>query len=139
MSIHWRERDWSPLREVVTNEEPTVRDTLEACGLLKFFECPLVRAQDFLLPFLIRMWSSDLYCFMVWGEQLAFIAVEDVYFLIELPFQGTPLPAELVVPGDGQLVVLGQRYCMRENFMSGFVVSIGAMETLVHRCMTSML
>jgi hypothetical protein len=40
MSIHWRERDWSLLREAVTNEEPTVHDTLAACGLLKFFECP---------------------------------------------------------------------------------------------------
>jgi hypothetical protein len=32
MPVHWRERDWSQLREVVTIEEPTVRATLEACG-----------------------------------------------------------------------------------------------------------
>jgi hypothetical protein len=60
MSVHWRERDWSRLREAVRDEEPTVRDTLAACGLLKFFECSLVRAQEYLLQFLIRMWSPDL-------------------------------------------------------------------------------
>jgi hypothetical protein len=49
MSIHWRERDWSQLRQVMTNEEPGVHDTLAACGLLKFFECPLIRAQEYLL------------------------------------------------------------------------------------------
>jgi hypothetical protein len=122
----------------MTNEEPTVRDTLAACGLLKFFECPLVQAQEYLLQFLIQMWSLDLHCFMVQGEKLAFTAVEDVYFLTGLPFRGTPLPTEPVVPGDGQLVTLGRRYCMRDDFMSGSVVSIGAMDALVHRCVAAM-
>jgi len=45
MLVHWRERDWSHLWEAVTNEEMTIRDTLVACGLLKFFECPLIRDQ----------------------------------------------------------------------------------------------
>ena len=35
------------------------------------------------------MWSLDLHCFMVQGEQIAFTAVEDIYFLIGLPFRGT--------------------------------------------------
>jgi hypothetical protein len=120
-------------------EEPGVHATLAACGLLKFFECPLIRAQEYLLQFLIRMWSLDLHCFMVRGEQLAFTAVEDVYFLTGLPFRGTPLPAEPVLPGDVQLATLGQRYCSRENFMSGSVVSIGAMDALVHHCVAAMI
>jgi hypothetical protein len=99
MSVHWRERDWSQLRDVVAIEELGVRATLAACGLLKFFECPLIWAQEYLLQFMIQMWSLDLHCFMVWGEQIAFTAVEDVYFLTGLPFQGTPLPAEPVLPG----------------------------------------
>jgi hypothetical protein len=75
---------------------------------------------------------------MVWGEQLTFTAVEDIYFLMGLPFRGTPLPTEPVVLADGQLVVLGQRYSMRENFMSGSVVSIGVMDALVHHCVAAM-
>jgi hypothetical protein len=101
MLIHWRERDWSLLREAVTNEELTIRDTLAACGLLKFFECPLIRAQEYLLQFLIQMWILDLHYFMVRGEQLAFTTVEDIYFLSRLPFQGSPLLTEPIVPRDG--------------------------------------
>jgi hypothetical protein len=107
MSVHWRERDWSQLRDVVAIEEPGVHATLAACGLLKFFECPLIRAQEYLLQFLIRMWSPDLHCFMVRGEQIAFTAVEDIYFLTGLPFRGTPLPAEPVLPADVSVSYLG--------------------------------
>jgi hypothetical protein len=53
------------------------------------------------------MWSPDLHCFMVRGEQIAFTAVEDVYFLTGLPFRGTPLPAEPVLPGDVAVSYLG--------------------------------
>jgi hypothetical protein len=92
-------------------EEPGIRVTLVACGLLKFFECPLIWVQEYLLHFLIRMWSLDLHCFIVWGEQIPFAAVEDLYFLTGLPFQGMPLPAELVLPRDMLLATVGWRYC----------------------------
>jgi hypothetical protein len=49
-------------------EEPGVHATLEAYGLLKFFEYPLIRVQEYLLQFLIHMWSQDLHCFIVRGE-----------------------------------------------------------------------
>jgi hypothetical protein len=107
MSVHWREWDWSQLRDVMAIEEPGVHATLVAYGLQKFFECPLIRAQEYLLQFLIGMWRSDLHCFMVQGEQLAFTVVEDVYFLTGLPFRGTPLPMEPVLPADMQLATLG--------------------------------
>jgi hypothetical protein len=68
-----------------------VHGALAACGLLKFFECPLLRAQEYLLQFLISMWSPELQCFIVHGEHLAFSAEEDVYFLTGLPFRGTLL------------------------------------------------
>jgi hypothetical protein len=115
-----------------------VRDTLATCGLLKFFECPLIWAQEYLLQFLIRMWSLDLYFFMVRGEHLAFTTVEDVYFLTRLPFQGTPLLVEPVLRGDGQLATLGQIYYTRDDFMSGYMVSVGAMDVLVHHYVAAM-
>jgi hypothetical protein len=40
----WRERDRSQLRDAVAIEGLGVRATLAACGLLKFFECPLIWA-----------------------------------------------------------------------------------------------
>jgi hypothetical protein len=43
MPVGWRERDWSQLRDVVVIEDLGVHVTLAACGLLKFFECPLIQ------------------------------------------------------------------------------------------------
>jgi hypothetical protein len=49
MPVGWRERDWSQLRDAVAIEDPGVRATLASRGLLKFFECLLIRAQEYLL------------------------------------------------------------------------------------------
>jgi hypothetical protein len=53
MAVRWRERDWSQLRYAVANGGPEVRATLATCGLLKFFECPLIQTQEYLLQFLL--------------------------------------------------------------------------------------
>jgi hypothetical protein len=123
----------------VAIEELGVCATLAACGLLKFFEFLSIRAQEYLLQFIIQMWSPDLHYFMVQGEQIAFTAVEDIYFLTGLPFQGMPLPAEPVLPVNVLLATLGQRYYSRENYMSGSIVSIRAMDALVHCCIATMI
>jgi hypothetical protein len=59
MEVRWCERDWEPLREVVAEARSAVRASLAASGLLKFFECPLIQAQEYLLQFLIEMWSPE--------------------------------------------------------------------------------
>jgi hypothetical protein len=123
----------------VAIEEPGVRATLAACGLLKLFECPLIRVQEYLIQFLIRMWSLDLHFFMVQGEQIAFTTVDDVYFLTGLPFQGMPLPTKPLLPADVVLATLGWRYCSRENFMLGSVVSIRVMDSLAHCYVAAMI
>jgi hypothetical protein len=85
------------------------------------------------------MRSLELHCFLVRGEKIPFTAVEDVYFLTGLPFQGTPLPAEPVLSRETALVTIGRRYCSGENFMSGTVVSISAIDSLAHRCIAMMI
>jgi hypothetical protein len=85
------------------------------------------------------MWSPELHCFLVRGEHSPFTAVEDVYFLTGIPFRGVPLLAEPVLPRDLTLVIVGQRYCSSPNFMSGMVVSIGSIDSLVHRCIATMI
>ena len=62
-----------------------------------------------------------------------------MYFLTGLPFWGMLLPREPVLPGDRQLATLGQRYYLRENFMSGSIVSIRVMDALVHHCVATMM
>jgi hypothetical protein len=139
MPVGWRERDWSQLRDIVAIEGPGVCATLAARGLLKLFECPLIRAQEYLLQFLIQMWSPELHCFLVRGEKIPFTAVEDVYFLTGLPFRGTPLPTEPVLPRGTQLETIGRRYCSGRNFMSKTVVSIVSIDSLAHHCIATMI
>jgi hypothetical protein len=121
MDVRWRERDWEPLREAVAEARPAVRASLAASGLLKFFECPLIRAQEYLLQFLIEMWSPEQHCFLVRGEQVAFTAVEDIYFLTGLPFRGTPLSAVPMLPRDTDLAEVAERYCSGEHYMTGVI------------------
>jgi hypothetical protein len=139
MPICWQERDWSQLRDVVAIEEPGVHATLAAYGLLKFFECPLIQAHEYILQLLIQMWNSDLHCFIVRGEQIPFTTVEDVYFLMGLPFRGTPLPVEPVLPRDTPLVMVRRRYCSGLNNIFDTVLIIGAMDALAHRCIGTMI
>jgi hypothetical protein len=42
MPVGWRDQNWSQLRDAMAIEEPRVRATLAACGLFKFFKCPLI-------------------------------------------------------------------------------------------------
>jgi hypothetical protein len=143
MDVRWHERDWTPLREAVVNapqeDRVAVRAALATGGLLKFFDCSLLRAQEYLLQFLIEMWSPDRHCFLVRGEQIAFTAVEDVYFLTGLPFRGTPLPAVPVLPRDVQLCTIAEQYCSGEDYMIGTSVRISGIDVLLHRCIAAMI
>jgi len=65
--------------------------------------------------------------------------VEDIYFLTGLPFQGTLLPTEPVLPRGTQLQEVTERYCLGENYMSGIVVSINGIDLMLHRCIAAMI
>jgi hypothetical protein len=139
MDVRWRERDWELLREEVAEARPAVRATLAASGLLKFFECPLLRAQEHLLHFLIEMWSPRQHCFFVRGERVEFTAEVDVYFLTGLPFRGTPMLTAPVMPRETDLAGFARRFCSGVHFMTGSAVRINALDVLLHRCVASMI
>jgi hypothetical protein len=65
------------------------------------------------------MWSPDRHYFLVRGEQIAFTAVEDVYFLTGLPFRGTPLPVVPVLSRETELRDVARRHCSGEDYMIG--------------------
>jgi hypothetical protein len=139
MDVRWRERDWEPLREEVAEARPAVRASLAASGLLKYFECPLLRAHQYLLHFLIEMWSPRQHCFFVRGERVEFTAEEDVYFLTGLPFRGTPMLTAPVMPRETDLAGFARRFCSGGHFMTGSAVRINALDVLLHRCVASMI
>jgi hypothetical protein len=123
----------------VADARPAVRASLAASGLLKFFECPLIRSQEYLLMFLIEMWSPDRHCFLMRGEQITFTAVEDIYFLMGLPFRGTPLPADPVLPRDTHLQTVAERYCSGKHYMTGTAVCISGIDALLHHYIAAMI
>jgi hypothetical protein len=139
MDVRWRERDWELLREEVAEARPAVRATLAASGLLKFFECPLLRAQEYLLRCLIEMWSPRQHCFFVRGERVELTAEEDIYFLTGLPFRGMPMLVALVMPRETDLAGFARRFCSGAHFMTGLAVRINALDVLLHRCIASMI
>jgi hypothetical protein len=116
-----------------------VRATLSAGGLLKFFECPLIWAQEHLLQFLIEMWSPRQHCFLVRGERVSFTVEEDVYFLTGLPFQGTPMLAAPVLPREGDLAEVAGRFCSGAHYMTRSAMRINALDFLLHRCVAAMI
>jgi hypothetical protein len=139
MDVRWRERDWEPLREEVAEASPVVRATLAASGLLKFFECPLIRAQEYLLHFLIEMWSPQQHCFFVRGERVEFTAEEDVYFLTGLPFRGTPMLTATTMSRETDLGEYAGLFCSGGHYMTGSAVHINALDVLLNRCVASMI
>jgi hypothetical protein len=139
MDVRWHEQDWEPLREEVAEARPAVQASLAANGLLNFFECPMIRAQEYLLQFLIEMWSPEQHCFLVRGEHIAFTAVEDIYFLTGLPFRGKPFPVVPMLPRDTDLAEVVERYCSDEHYMTGSSVRISAIDVLLHRCIAAMI
>jgi hypothetical protein len=139
MDVRWHEWDWEPLREEVAEARPAVWATLAASGLLKFFECPLLWAQEYLLRCLIEMWSPQQHCFFVRGEWVEFTAEEDIYFFTGLPFRGTPMLVAPVMPRETDLAGFARRFCSGACFMTGSAVRISALDVLLHRCVASMI
>ena len=58
MYVHWRERE---------HEDNVVVVALKQCGLWKFFQCPLMRAQPRILNSLVDYWHPDVEAFMLEG------------------------------------------------------------------------
>jgi hypothetical protein len=85
------------------------------------------------------MWSPKHHCFLMRGEHIPFTAVEDIYFLTGLPFRGTPLLADPVLPRDTHLRTVAKRYCSGEHYMTGIAVSISGIDALLHRCLAAMI
>jgi hypothetical protein len=55
------------------------------------------------------------------------------------PLSGNAPTTEPVLLRDITLATIGERYCSGENFMSGTVVSISAIDSLAHHCIATMI
>jgi hypothetical protein len=74
------------------------------------------------------MWSTNLQCFIVRGEKLAFSMTKDVYFFTGIPFHGMALPIEPHIPREDGVETMEDLHCTGSNHMLGLVIYI---ETIV--------
>jgi hypothetical protein len=89
MYVHWREREHEEI-DFLVSEDPAAITVFSQCKLIKFFQCPFMRAQPSLLNALIDYWHLDAEAFMLEGQSLT-PTTEDIYFLTGLSRRGDPV------------------------------------------------
>ena len=99
--LEWKEWENELNDQVALNDNATI-DALCNYGLLKFFMCPGLRAQPFLLQRMVAMWDFNSQLFMV-GDQVLEMDIDDIYFLMGLSRQGQPVSFG-AWGGSGELV-----------------------------------
>jgi hypothetical protein len=109
MYVHWREREHEDI-DFLVSEDPAAIVVLSQCGLLKFFQCPFMRAQPRLLNALIDYWHPDAEAFMLEGQSLT-PTTEDIYFLTGLSRRGDPVNLRTFPPGPHNIEELIGLHC----------------------------
>ena len=89
MVIEWCELEHQGANNQALND-PDTMNVLRQCGLLKYFQIPLMRSETSLLQLLIRHWDPDRSQFIIDDESISF-EVEDIYFLTGLSHRGREL------------------------------------------------
>jgi hypothetical protein len=117
MYVHSREREHEAISELVTRD-PKIVAALMQCGLLKFFLCLLMQAQQRLLNALVDYWNPDAEAFMLEGQSLV-PTTEDIYFLTGLSRRGEPVNFKTFPSEPLNIVELIALHCeARTNHLS---------------------
>jgi hypothetical protein len=122
MYVHWREREHEDIDFLVL-EDPTVVTVLSHCGLLKFFQCPFMRAQPRLLNALIDYWHPNVEAFTLEGDSLNPMT-KDIYFLTGLSRRGDPVKLHTFPPRPHNIEELIGLHCEEGTEKVGFQVPI---------------
>jgi hypothetical protein len=102
---------------------------LAQCGFLKYFQCPLMRAQPRLLNALVDYWHPDAKAFMLEGQLLT-PTTEDIYFLTGLSRRGDPVNLRTFPPGPHNIAELIGLHCEVGTDKVGSQVSIHKISNL---------
>ena len=86
MAFQWQERVHD-VEDIAAFASADCRNAMRACGFMKFFLTPRLRAQPDLLEFLIRAWNPIDGKFTIRGKDIEFDHM-DIYFLTGLSRRG---------------------------------------------------
>ena len=112
MVLEWREREHEEDNINTKNHPPTIA-ALRDCGLLKYFRIPGMRAQVWLLEYLVRMWDPDQQVFIVGAHTLA-TDIKDIYFLTGLSRHGSYVSLTASRAGGLKMSEYCNQYCVPE-------------------------
>ena len=107
--MNWREREHEEF-DFLVSEDPAAIIGLSQCGLLKFFQCPFMRAQPRLLNALIDYWHPNAEAFMLEGKSLT-PTTKDIYFLTDLSRRGDLVNLPTFPPGPHNIEELIGLHC----------------------------
>ena len=89
IQISWKEWENEDVDTQAMND-PNCLEALTACGILKFFLTPRMRAQPELLRYLISLWDINWEIFVI-GDQELELETSDIYFINGLSHRGEPV------------------------------------------------
>lgn len=84
--VDWKEQEHEDVDTHAVNDQNCL-EALRACGLLKFFLTPGMRAQPELLWYLISLWDINWEIFVI-GDQELELETSDIYFIAGLSRSG---------------------------------------------------
>jgi hypothetical protein len=128
MYVHWRERENEDI-DLLVGEDPNATTALAQCGLLKFFQCPFMRAQPRLLKTLVDYWHPDGEEFMIEGQLLTPMT-KDIYFLTSLSRRGESVNFHTFPSGPHNIAELIELHCEADKDKVGTQVSIHKISNL---------
>lgn len=86
MAFQWQERVHD-VEDIAAWANVDCCNAMRACGFMKFFLTPRLRAQHDLLELLIRAWNPVDMKFTIWGQDIEFDHM-DIFFLTGLSRRG---------------------------------------------------
>ena len=129
MAFVWQERAHDN-EDIAAFADAGCRNAMRACGLLKFFLTPRLRAQPDLLEFLIRFWNPVDGKFTIRGRDIEF-NYTDIYFLTGLSRRGERPILEGQRPSGDTLDMLMARVCLEARKTRSGKVAIPTVEDIV--------
>ena len=131
MAFQWQERAHD-VEDIAAFARADCRDAMRACGFLKFFLTPRLRAHHDLLEFLIRSWNPIDGKFTIRGKDIEFDYM-DIYFLTGLSRRGVRPILEGQQPSGETLDQLMARVCPEAEKTRSGKVSIPTVRDIVLR------
>ena len=131
--VDWKEREHEDVDTKAMND-PTFQEALRACGLLKFFLTPGMRAQPELFQYLINLWDINREIFVI-GDQELELKTSNIYFITGLSRRGEQVNLYGSCPIGASISSLLAEYCPKALKSKSGKIEISSVQDLTLRAL----